>query len=249
MVKKILIKDNDFKITDRNVACIGYFDSLHLGHQDLLNKTISEARRLGLKSALICFKPDPADIISKTKTRHIFSDSEREKIIKNFGIDLLIIIGFNEELMKMDGNEFIKTYLNRMNMEELISGFDFSFGYMGKGNNELLKKVGYFESIVIPEHKHYGKKISSSRIKSELTKGNLKLVDKMLGYPYYHNLKVVNVSEKGSKWLIEAIKAEKNIIDIKDGDYESFSLRNGIFSFENKIRYKKGEIIKFYVNQ
>ena len=248
-MKKIIIKNTDFKIEDRNIACIGYFDSLHLGHQDLLNKTINEARRLNLKSALICFKPDPADIIAKTKNKHIFSDQEREKIIRNFGIDVLMIISFSEELMKMDADEFLRTYLDRMNIEELISGFDFSFGYMGKGNNELLKKSGNFKSIVIPEHKHYGKKISSSRIKSELNKGNLKLVDKLLGYPYYQILKTVNVSQKGSKWLIEAIKAENNIIDIKDGDYEKFFLKEGLYSFESEIKYRKGEIIKFYVNK
>ena len=248
-MKKILIKDIEFEIQERNVACIGYFDSLHLGHQDLLNKTISEAKRLGLKSALICFRPDPVDIISGKKNKHIFSDKEKENIVKRFGIDMMIIISFDEELMRMDAKEFIERYLNKMNIEELVSGFDFSFGYKGLGNNKLLRKYGSFRSIVIPEHTHYGKKISSTRIKEEISKGNLKLVDKLLGYPYYRNLKVVNVSQKGSKWLIEAVDNDKNIINIKQGDYERFRYYDGIYYFESDLKYKKDDVIKFYVNK
>ena len=248
-MKKILIKDTDFKIKDRNVACIGYFDSVHLGHQDLINKTVSEAERLKTKSALICFRPDPADIILGKKNKHIFSDKEKENIIRDLGIDMMIIISFDEQLMKIEAIEFIEKYLNRMNIEELVSGFDFSFGYKGSGNNKLLKKYGNFKNIIIPEHTHYGKKVSSSRIKDELNKANLKLVDKLLGYPYYRNLKVINVAQNGSKWLIEAIQNEKDIIDIKDGNYDRFSLENGIYTFESDIPYKENDVIKLYVNK
>ncbi len=41
------------------VACIGYFDGLHKGHQALLQKTREIAHESGLKSALITFDPDP----------------------------------------------------------------------------------------------------------------------------------------------------------------------------------------------
>ena len=162
---------------------------------------------------------------------------------------MMIIISFDEQLMKMEAKEFIEKYLNRMNIEELVSGFDFSFGYKGSGNNKLLKKYGNFKNIIIPEHTHFGKKVSSSRIKDELNKGNLKLVDKLLGYPYYRNLKVINVSQNGSKWLIEAIQKEKDIIDIKDGKYDRFSLENGIYTFESDIPYKENDVIKLYVNK
>ncbi|MBP5280629.1 MAG: FAD synthetase family protein [Erysipelotrichaceae bacterium] len=248
-MKKIIIQNKDFVIGDRNVACIGYFDGVHKGHQDLLNKTISEAERLGLKSALICFRPDPVDVISGRKNKHIFSDKERENIIREHGIDILIIISFDEELMKMDPKQFIDDYLNRMNIEELISGFDFSYGYKGSGNEKQLRRYGNFTSIVIDEHKQYGKKVSSTRIKEELSKGNIRLVDKLLGYPYYLNLKVVKVSEKGSKWLIETIKNDKNIIDIKEGDYPGFTIKDNVYFFESDIEYRKDDVIRYYVNQ
>ena len=248
-MKKILIKNTDFLIKERNAACIGYFDGVHLGHQDLIKETINEAKKKNLKSALICFRPDPADVVFKKRNRHIFSDRERENIIRDFGIDMLIVISFDKELMKMEAQEFIERYLNRMNIDTLVCGFDFSFGYKGSGDNVLLKRYGNFRNIVISEHKHYGKKISTSRIKDELNKGNLKLVDRLLGHPYYQNIKAVNASQKGSKWLIEAIKKDKDIIDIKDGDYGNFRIENGTFFFISNTRYNTGDTIKYYVGK
>ena len=247
MVKKILIKDDNFKIDEEIVACIGFFDGLHLGHQELVNKAIAEANKLGLKSALICFNPDPVEIISKKKNNHIFSNRERENLIRSFGIDVFIVISFDEKMMKMDPIDFINDYLNRMNIKELVSGFDFSFGYMGKGNNKLLKKYRNFKSIVIPEHKHYGKKVSSTRIKEELTKGNLKLVNKLLGFNYYLNLKIEKCSKNEDKWLIEAINNDSNIIKIKDGQYDCFKVVGNRYYFISDKKYKKGDVIKYYV--
>ena len=37
------------------VACIGYFDGVHLGHQALITKTIERAKEIGAKSMLITF--------------------------------------------------------------------------------------------------------------------------------------------------------------------------------------------------
>ena len=41
------------------VACIGYFDGMHKGHQALVNATLEKAKELGVESGLITFDPDP----------------------------------------------------------------------------------------------------------------------------------------------------------------------------------------------
>lgn len=247
MVKKIIFDSDDFVSEDEIVACIGYFDGIHRGHRKLIDRTISEAERLNIKSALICFRPDPVDIITNRKNKHLFSDKERENLIKETGIDIMIIISFDENMMRMNPLDFINKYLNQMNIRELICGYDFSFGYKGKGNSSLLKKYGNFVISVIPEYSYYGKKVSSTRIKEELNKGNLSLVNKLLGYTYYLNLKVIKVSKKGSKWLIEAIKKETDIADIKEGTYNNFNLKDGIYSFVSDKEYRINETIKYHV--
>ena len=56
--------NDEIVIKDKIVACIGYFDGLHKGHQALAQKAKSEALKRKAKSALITFYPDPKDVIT-----------------------------------------------------------------------------------------------------------------------------------------------------------------------------------------
>ena len=235
MVKKIIIDSSDFGITDRNVACIGFFDGFHRGHQELIYSVIDYAKKHNIRSSVICFDPDPNDIITGFKNKHIFSFKERINILSNYDIDQLIIIRFNESLMKMKPELFINEYLNKMNLEKLICGFDFSFGYKGSGNSKLLRKYGNFKLEVIPEKTYYGKKISSTRIKETIKSGNFRLVDKLLGFNYYLNLKIIKQAENGSKWSIEAKPSEKDIVTPDNMTVNNhLKIKDGIFYLESK---------------
>ena len=165
MVKKIIIKDNNIPHIKDNVSCIGYFDGVHLGHQELIKKTISKAKKLNIIPSLICFEPDPSDFIGGIKNKHILSYKNRIKTIEYFGIKQIIVIRFNAEIMKISPISFINNYLNKMNIKELVCGFDFRFGYRGEGNLDLLKSKGKFVVNIIPELKYRNSKISSTRIK------------------------------------------------------------------------------------
>lgn len=230
MVRKISANDR-IDGFEKNMACIGYFDGLHRGHQKLIETAIEQAHDSGVRSMLICFEPDPVELISHVKQKHILSYDERIRKIKESGIDEIVVFRFDEDLMKMEASRFIEYFLNRMNISKLICGFDFSFGYKGLGNSEMLERYASFDIEVIPEIKYYGRKISSSRIKEALYKGNISLVNSLLGYNYYLPLKVIKCSEKGSKWLIEAIlKDESNIIpaDI-DRCIKNIDYHDGVF--------------------
>nr|MCR5097308.1 hypothetical protein [Erysipelotrichaceae bacterium] len=165
-------------------------------------------------------------------------------LINDAGIDEMIIIHFDEEVMKTDPLVFIERYLNRMNIKELFCGFDYSFGYMGKGNSDLLKAHGDFITTVLPEYSCYGRKISSTRIKQEISKGNFKLVNRLLGFNYYQIVKVINVSQRGSKQLIQAVQAEKHIIRPAQGEFDNFSYKDDVFVFESEQRLRPGDLYK-----
>lgn len=246
---KIFNIDNNFNINiNDNIACIGYFDGIHLGHKQLILKTMEEANKLNFKSTVICFKNDSNTTISGKTNKYILSFEDRINKFKEYGIDQVIVIRFNNEFMKISPEDFIKDYLNKFNLKKLICGFDYSFGYMAKGNCELLKKEGNFETIVIEEKKYYGKKISSTRIKDALNKGNFRLVDKLLGYEYQLVLNVDNCLQNKNKWLIEASLYDKNCILPKDGKYNSFEINNGKIYIQNTNKIQIGSKFKLGIN-
>ena len=178
---KTYVFDKKLKL-ERNVACIGYFDGVHRGHQLLINKTVEEANKKGLVPYLITFKPDPYEVITNKKSEPINSFNKRLKLFEHYGIKGVVIIPFDEELMKMNKDEFYDKVLRKLNIKTLICGEDFTYAYKGQGKAKDLKKKQ--DVIIIKSLNYYGKKISSTRIKKALKEGNISLANKMLGYEY-----------------------------------------------------------------
>ena len=166
-----------------NVSCIGSFDGVHKGHQELIKKTIELASIKNIEPYVITFDKDPDLVIKKNDLFVLTSLDEKIKLFEKFGIKGVIIIPFNEELMKMEASLFKSEILDKLSIDTLVCGSDFSFGYLGKGNYEMLRKQGM--NVEVVEDYIYGdNKVSSTRIRSEIKKGNFVLANKMLGYEY-----------------------------------------------------------------
>lgn len=183
MIIKYFNKDKDIP---RNIACIGNFDGVHLGHQALINKVVSISKEKNLIPTIISFYPDPSIILNKENYEPLNSFEERIKLYERYGIEMLILIDFDEITMKKTYKEFEKEYLDHLNIDSLICGYDFTYGYKGLGNIETLKEyaLNKFDLIIIDEIKLDNQKISSSRIKEELKNNNIKKAQELLGYEY-----------------------------------------------------------------
>ena len=234
----------ELPVLNDTVACIGYFDGVHLGHQQLLEKTLKESLLSHADPAVICFEPDPLQVITGNKPLHILNYRQRIEKLEEDGINKIIVFRFDEDLMKLDAKGFILNYLNRMNLLKLICGYDFSFGNMGKGDSELLKEYGSFETLVIPEYTYEGEKISSTRIKEALFRGDFSLAEALLGYEYYTDVKVVKCSRNGSNWLLEAIPSDPEVIIPKEGSYQGLDVKDNTLIFDSNMPYGTEDLIR-----
>jgi riboflavin kinase/FMN adenylyltransferase len=100
--------------------------------------------------------------------------------------------------MQIEATKFIEILCKNLNMKYLVVGTDFTFGYKKSGNVELLKKISNdygFELKIIDKLKKDDRDISSSYIREELMKGNLDIVNEMLGYEYFIFGEVINIGE------------------------------------------------------
>ena len=188
MIDIFYIKENDIPKLEANVSCIGFFDGVHLGHQELIKKTVQEANKLNVKPYLITFYPDPADIISKTRVDHINSFERRIELFESFGIKGVIVVEFSLEVMSKSKEDFLNHYPKNFNLKELVCGFDFHYGYKGEGDYKSLKE-GLKDICPVYEIKEVsldGIKVSSTRVKEEIKRGDFLKVDKLLGYHYEH---------------------------------------------------------------
>ena len=78
---------------------IGVFDGVHLGHKDLLSQLTGRARQQNLLSGVITFRQHPQQVLSpRIKISFLTSLTERTRLLKNEGVDAVIILPFTREL-------------------------------------------------------------------------------------------------------------------------------------------------------
>ena len=180
-------------------ACIGYFDGMHKGHQELIKRTVELSEKYNCESTLITFDPDPwITIKGLDSVEHITPVRQRMNLAVYFGIENFVILNFNEEMSRMPHAEFCEKILGQLDLKGLVCGFDFRYGYQGEGNAETLKEEAGCEVIVVDAVEDEKGKISSSRIASELKAGNMEEVNAMLGYPYFIEGTVIEGNHKGT---------------------------------------------------
>ena len=203
-MKQILIRDFhelkhfDFKLA----ACIGYFDGIHKGHQHLIKETMDEAEKRGVSSAMITFNPDPWTIITgKNSVNHITPMKEKVMILEQLGLDYLIVIEFSKDVAALSPQEFLEYYLIPLNVEALIVGEDFKFGYKGSGNIAYLKEHAkhHFDTVVLSIDKTNSKKIGTTLIVQSLLKGDIKEANELLGRDYEISGYVIHGRKQGRK--------------------------------------------------
>ena len=191
-MKTIIIRDQNFiPFTDDLCAAIGNFDGVHLGHQ----KLIDECKRHGLKSAVLTFYPHPSVFIKKIPNYPLITPLEHKiDIISSMGVDYLVVVRFDNDVMNMPKEEFINK-MKYMNIKACVCGYDFTFGRKAEGNIlDLAKNFDFYE---IKKFTFDNVRVSSTYVRELLSIGNVKEVNKMLGRTFSIRGKVNFGEQKG----------------------------------------------------
>ena len=209
------------------VACIGYFDGVHLGHQALITKTIERAKEIGAKSMLITFHPDPWSVINrKSNVKHITPLKTKLEVIESFGIDEVVIMKFDSSFSKLSPDDFVNHVLIGLGIVELVIGSDFKFGYKGAGNVSYLKEnFGHaiYTHEVNLEETDQGI-ISSTYLIQTILRGEVDTTEKLLGRPYKISGFVIHGSKTGRKigFPTANLKIEDEFVIPKEGVYAGY---------------------------
>lgn len=187
----IVLKGNNFPgggIRDV-VLTIGVFDGVHIGHREILNETTNTSMQKGFKSLVITLYPDPEKFLDPSAPFTVLTPlSKKLSFFEEFGFDYCFILEVNRELLQLEGKMFFEEFIFRkFYPKEIIVGEDFRFGRGREGDVSLLKELSKeynFHLKVVPLLEVGGEKVSSSRIRQVLVKGDIESATFMLGrYP------------------------------------------------------------------
>ena len=188
---KVITDNSSINDSGYNIATIGYFDGIHLGHKKILKELVGQAQKRNGKSILITFWPHPRNILNpNTSVELLLSNDDKHLFLKNIGIDYLYVIEFTKEFSRISAHSFVENYVvKKLNISKLIIGYNHSFGHKREGNFMFLQKNNKKYNFDIQEVKKKEidnkLKISSSSIRDEVRIGKVDIANKMLGYKYY----------------------------------------------------------------
>jgi len=172
---------NKIRKCRKPVVALGVFDGLHLGHRRILKAAVGKARRIKGTSMVVTFWPDPH------RENSIYSLEHRLRLMGSVGIDVCSVIKFNREFSRIPAEGFIKNILvEKIGASYIYVGRNFRFGREGRGNFKTLERLSRlhnFKLKLFDMVRSDSRPISSTYIRSLITKGRLSAAGKLLTRP------------------------------------------------------------------
>ena len=203
-------QDTTKKITSKKldgcVITIGNFDGVHLGHNYILEQTISRAKLLGTIPVVMTFEPHPYKFFNPNEKNYLLLPFEEKYTrIKKTGIETIIVTEFTMDFARMSPHEYARRILKELiNPSTVVVGHNFTFGRMASGDVSLLKGFGKeygYNVIIVDPFVIDGKVVSSSRIRQHIRYGQIQEAARFLGYKPYIRGKVVTGTHRGTNVL------------------------------------------------
>jgi riboflavin kinase/FMN adenylyltransferase len=194
---KIIHAANELKPAGRKVClAIGFFDGVHLGHQQIIRQTITDARQHDAIALVLTFDRHPNSVVAPGHAPPlIYSLPQKLRAIESLGADTLLLIHFDEKFSRQTGEEFIRRLARDLGkIQSLCVGMDFVFGHKRSGDVALLKKLGDKTGFTVHGLAAVsldGRIVSSTRIRGAVRAGELDAASQMLGRPYAISGRVV----------------------------------------------------------
>lgn len=188
------------------VLTIGNFDGVHRGHQKIFERVVNAARDVRGTAMAISFSPHPVRVLFPERgMKMITSPAEKARLMDQFGIDVLLCIRFSREFANTGPDSFIKEVIvDRIGAKEVIVGHSYAFGKGKKGTTEILRRRGRkwgFGVEVVRSARIFGEIVSSSRIRSLVSRGRVCEASWLLGRPYMIEGTVVRGAGRGGAIL------------------------------------------------
>jgi len=169
------------------VVATGFFDGVHLGHRLVIDTLLHEAESRGEESVVVTFWPHPRTIFQDDARalRLLSSMDEKRSLLLEMGVDRVEVLPFSAEFGAMSAFDYFSSVVrDRFGASAVVLGYDNRIGsdcLYGQAAAEAARKAG-LDVVAVPEYD--SAKISSTRIRELLSRGEVDVAADLLGRPY-----------------------------------------------------------------
>lgn len=168
---------------------IGFFDGVHIGHQDVLRHTLERARVLNGEAWAMTFDPHPLKVLTPgSAPLMLTSTTHKLRLLRQFGLDGCLLLPFTHRFAAMPA----ATFLDRLQRDIptlrcIFVGRDWRFGHQGEGDIRMLtawaNRLG-IEIHLVSAIRRGSSPVSSTRVRDAIIAGRLSETAALLGRPY-----------------------------------------------------------------
>ena len=223
-------------IEDAGTLTIGFFDGMHKGHKELLQKV--KENPLG-KTAVITFWNHPSTFFTRKDLGLISSRSQRLELLEKEGIDVIYVFSFDKAFSEKSYSSFLQEIRKKFPFKRLVLGKGSTFGKNREGTKENLLSFGKDEGFEVKyvDLKKEKEVISSSLVRSFLEKKELTKVEELLERPFSLYLsRILSCTPEKMGFELEDISA------LKEGEYAfeipSLSYKSTLFYQKKRVEMK-----------
>lgn len=206
MATKLVRIHSEFKPSwKRAVLAVGNFDGIHIGHQDLLSKLVSEAGRKSDAVSLVqSFSPHPAEVLNPNLiVRPITGLRKKLQLLDGLNVDYLGVVRFTRGISELSAEDYIQEFwVKRCKVCHVVLGSDTALGKGRKGDVNFLKdylaKFGV-GTTVVQLLTNGEEKYGSRQIRKMVSDGDLLTVKKALGRSFSVVGRVISGDQRGRK--------------------------------------------------
>jgi riboflavin kinase/FMN adenylyltransferase len=169
------------------VATIGGYDGLHLGHQELIRRTVAQAAERSLQALMLTFEPLPREFFARqSPPARLTNLRERVRLLSRTGLDVLCAMHFTRRLREVVAEDFA-TMLGQGGVKRLVIGHDFRAARDAAATADWLAAEGprfgfdveIVEPVLVGSHR-----VGSRLVREALSAGRLDEAAGMLGRRY-----------------------------------------------------------------
>ncbi len=248
----------------QTVIALGYFDSVHKGHQKVIKTAKEYADKNGCSLTVFTFKGNLKAMLSLADDKMVYTHKERQTILKSFGVDDIYFAPTDFNFLSLSKKSFLTKINKKYNIKCYVSGKDYKFGKFGEGNVDFLgewAKNNAQDQIIVEDCLFGGEKISTTRIKKLLTNGEIEKANELLGREYSITGKVIqdrkvgrnlgfptlNVHiDNGKHRIKEGVYLGKTVIDKKE--YRTILNYGGRPTFDLNVSLVEAHVIDYEGN-
>ncbi|MCR5762276.1 MAG: tRNA pseudouridine(55) synthase TruB [Treponema sp.] len=241
------ILENQFPVewlSKGSAIAVGSFDGIHAGHEALLESVLSKKAYV---PGAVTFR-NSVRSGSKGFEGEISLLEQRLGLMSRKGLAFAVVIDFSDDFSRIEGSSFLEVLCNNCNMKCLVEGKDFRCGYKGAFDMNAIRNFAQEHSFSLEQVEDVivdSQRVSSSRIRDAIVKGDFASVQKMLLRPFSYDAESLAWKESQEGWFVserisnQILPADGtySVVAVLDGEGDGFNVLHTVCTLDkNRIK-------------